>query len=107
MSSIGSQINYKQLLDRHGTIRVPMIQRDYAQGRPSETEVRDAFLDALERALQKPTGDPALPLNLDFVYGSVEGGDPAGLAREGRSASVHVSEPTIKKKCHQEKNFGE
>ena len=75
MSSIGSQINYKQLLDRHGTIRVPMIQRDYAQGRPSETEVRDAFLDALERALQKPTGDPALPLNLDFVYGSVEGGD--------------------------------
>ena len=70
--SIGSQINYKQLLERHKCIRVPMIQRDYAQGRPSEAEVRDAFLGALQAALLKPSDDPALPLNLDFIYGSVE-----------------------------------
>jgi hypothetical protein len=71
--SFGSQINYKQLLERHGRIRVPMIQRDYAQGRPAETEVREGFLNTLRDALCKPADDPSLPLNLDFIYGSVEG----------------------------------
>lgn len=75
MNNLGSQIIYKQLLERHGRIRIPMIQRDYAQGRPGEKEVREEFLDALEDALKKPVDDPALPLNLDFIYGSVEGKD--------------------------------
>jgi hypothetical protein len=73
--SLGSQIIYKQLFERHGRIRVPMIQRDYAQGRSTETEVREEFLNALEAALRKPADDPTLPLNLDFIYGSVEGDD--------------------------------
>jgi len=71
--SIGSQINYKQLLDRHERIRIPMIQRDFAQGRPSEVEVRDTFLGTLKAALKQPADDSRLPLNLDFIYGSVEG----------------------------------
>lgn len=75
MSELGSQIIYKQLLQRHGLIRIPMIQRDYAQGRPSEEEVLEDFLAALESALKKPADDPTLPLNLDFIYGSVEGKD--------------------------------
>jgi len=73
MSDFGEQIIYKQLLERHGRIRIPMIQRDYAQGRPDEEEVREEFLSALESALTRPADDPALPLNLDFIYGSVEG----------------------------------
>jgi len=73
--SFGSQINYKQLLERHERIRVPMIQRDYAQGRPSEKEVREEFLKTLKDALCKPADDPSLPLNLDFIYGSVEGNE--------------------------------
>lgn len=71
--SFGSQINYKRLLERHGRIQIPMIQRDYAQGRPAETEVREEFLITLKGALDKPADHPGLPLNLDFVYGSVEG----------------------------------
>ncbi len=71
--SFGSQINYKQLLKRHERIRIPMIQRDYAQGRPAETEVREGFLTTLKDALDKPADDASLPLNLDFIYGSVEG----------------------------------
>lgn len=71
--SLGSQIIYKQLFERHRRIRIPMIQRDYAQGRPTETEVREEFLTALEDALRRPSNDPTLPLNLDFIYGSVEG----------------------------------
>ncbi len=75
MNNLGSQIIYKQLLERHGRIRIPIIQRDYAQGRPAEKEVRDEFLGALKNALKKSADDPSLPLNLDFVYGSVEGKD--------------------------------
>ena len=71
--SFGSQVNYKQLLKRHQHIRVPIIQRNYAQGRPAETEVREAFLKTLKEALHKSADDPSLPLNLDFIYGSVEG----------------------------------
>ena len=73
MTEFGQQITFEQLLDRHGWVQVPMIQRDYAQGRESEAEVRKEFLDALYGALSLPTDDPALPLNLDFIYGSVEG----------------------------------
>jgi len=47
--SLGNQVIYKQLLERHGHIRVPMIQRDYAQGRPAETEVREEFLALVRR----------------------------------------------------------
>ena len=65
-------INYRQLLQRHQSIRVPMIQRDYAQGRPLQAEVREAFLDALQMALEGKTHGSPAPLNLDFVYGSVE-----------------------------------
>ncbi len=72
MMNHNSQIIYKQLLNRHGRIQIPMIQRDYAQGRPAESTVRDLFLRALDEALRKPVDDPTLPLNLDFIYGSVE-----------------------------------
>jgi hypothetical protein len=71
--SHNSQIIYKELLDRHGRIQIPMIQRDFAQGRSSESTVRELFLMALNDALRKPIDDPTLPLNLDFIYGSVEG----------------------------------
>ena len=77
MSNFGKQIIFKQLLDRHGRVEVPMIQRDYAQGREAVAEVRDEFLDALHGALALPIGDSRLPLNLDFIYGSVEGKAPS------------------------------
>lgn len=73
MSNFGQQIILKQLLEDHGRVQVPMVQRDYAQGRESEAEVREEFLGALHRALSLPADDGALPLNLDFIYGSVEG----------------------------------
>lgn len=73
--SFGSRINYKQLLERHQYIQIPRIQRDYAQGRSTESEVREEFLNAIQEALEKATDDPTLPLNLDFIYGSVEGND--------------------------------
>lgn len=51
------------------SVEIPLIQRDYAQGRQSEnvTRIRTDFLKALHEAL-KPTGQA---LGLDFVYGIV------------------------------------
>lgn len=73
MNDLSNSIIYKQLLRRHGRIQIPLLQRDYAQGRPTAEEVREEFLSALEIALKKAPNDPTLPLNLDFIYGSVEG----------------------------------
>lgn len=75
MSTLGQQINFKELVRRHGRIQVPLIQRDYAQGRDSQAEVRNEFLDVLFAALTLPPSDESLPLNLDFVYGEVIDGD--------------------------------
>lgn len=60
----GIRISFAQLLEDN-TICIPIIQRDYVQGRVDETEVRTEFLQALLSYLQegKPFRD------LDFVYG--------------------------------------
>ncbi|MDP3517737.1 MAG: DUF262 domain-containing protein [Pseudohongiella sp.] len=77
MSGNGYQLNFSELLSRHGRIRIPLIQRDYAQGRLDQKDVRDEFLDALHRALSLPVDSAELPINLDFIYGSVEGETPS------------------------------
>ena len=75
MSEFGQKIIFTQLLRQHNCVQVPKIQRDYAQGRGSEKEVLEAFLDVLQRALNRASEDPPLPLNLDFIYGSVDEGE--------------------------------
>ncbi|WP_345955259.1 DUF262 domain-containing protein [Mucilaginibacter sp. PAMB04168] len=50
-------------------ITIPIIQRDYAQGRPDEDLIRGRFLTALFTALEQDNG-----LELDFIYGSVKKG---------------------------------
>jgi len=79
MSPLSNQVIFKQLLDRHQRVQIPMIQRDYAQGRPQEEEIRGDFLSALHAALLLPPDDDSLPLNLDFIYGSVEGNEETRL----------------------------
>lgn len=74
-SPAGARATFRQLFDRHPFVEVPIVQRDYVQGRESAFEVRAGFVDALFSALAKPKDDPSLPLDLDFVYGSVEGAD--------------------------------
>lgn len=52
-------------------IEIPIIQRDYAQGRNDKKseEIRDKFLNDLLNHLQNET-----PIELDFVYGKVSNG---------------------------------
>ena len=50
-------------------IEIPIIQRDYAQGRKTKSvqRIRERFLNVLYDALTEKTD----PVQLDFIYGSV------------------------------------
>lgn len=58
---------YKLLKLKKYRIQIPIIQRDFAQGRKTSKDVRDNFLQALYKYLDenKPNRD------LDFIYGSL------------------------------------
>ena len=53
-------------------IEVPIIQRDYAQGRVGKEYLRRNFLSELKAALDKNPPYDQQGLKLDFIYGSVE-----------------------------------
>lgn len=71
----GERVTFRELFDRHPIVEIPIVQRDYAQGRTAALEIRTTFIDALHGALSKSAEDSDAPLDLDFVYGSVEGTD--------------------------------
>ena len=52
---------------KNNTIKIPIIQRDYAQGRADEENIREQFVHYLKEALDKNSSEPTI---LDFVYGS-------------------------------------
>jgi len=68
-------------------IEIPIIQRDYAQGREdnSVARIRENFLDVLHDAL---TGGP--PVSLDFVYGDVESGTLRPLDGQQRLTTLFL-----------------
>lgn len=85
MSEFKPPVPFCQLIKDCQRIEVPLIQRDYAQGRDSQKDVRNDFLGALQGSLELPVGDAKLPLNLDFVYGSMEvGNTPRFLPLDGQ-----------------------
>ncbi len=56
-----------QLLEKYEVI-IPIIQRDYAQGRKDKEYIRRAFLGKIKNSL-----DSGSSVTLDFVYGNVKG----------------------------------
>lgn len=58
-------ISFWQFLENY-KIEIPIIQRDYAQGRKGKEELRRSFLTNLKEALDKEK-----ELKLDFVYGAM------------------------------------
>ena len=75
-------------------IVIPIIQRDYAQGRQSEEGIRNEFLDALYSALSSFDADTKHPRNsvtLDFVYGDItESGDFIPLDGQQRLTTLFL-----------------
>lgn len=64
-----SSITFKSFIDEHG-IEIPIIQRDYVQGRGVsiiEQDKREAFVDKLLNALAKED----VSCHLEFIYGVV------------------------------------
>ena len=60
----GKIYTYSQLLNEQ-KVEIPIIQRDYAQGRVDKEELRNNFLGALLSAIQDER-----EIRLDFIYGS-------------------------------------
>ncbi|MBN2572393.1 MAG: DUF262 domain-containing protein [Ignavibacteriales bacterium] len=61
----GNRLTFFQLIQEYH-IQIPIIQRDYAQGRITAYEIRDSFLDALLAYLEENKKHR----DLDFVYGN-------------------------------------
>lgn len=80
----GKQISFSQLINEY-SVTIPIIQRDYAQGRESQNEVREAFLNELLISLINDE-----PLNLDFVYGSIENGSLIPLDGQQRLTTLFL-----------------
>ena len=60
----GKVLSFEELIQSQ-KLEIPIIQRDYAQGRKDKQEIRDNFLKALLECLVSDK-----PIKLDFVYGS-------------------------------------
>lgn len=67
-----SKMTFWEVLEDYRVV-IPMIQRDYAQGRSDSrtVQIRKSFLENLKSALTLEKGN----VNLDFVYGSSHSGD--------------------------------
>ena len=69
-------------------IVIPMIQRDYAQGRPENdiTRIRTRFLDKLHEAVT----DAGKHITLDFIYGDVKNGIMTPLDGQQRLTTLYL-----------------
>lgn len=69
------------------SVEVPLIQRDYAQGRqsPAVTAIRESFLSVLRSAV---AGEE--PVGLDFVYGEVSDGTLRPLDGQQRLTALFL-----------------
>ena len=67
-------------------IEIPIIQRDYAQGRLGKEYLRNNFLVNLKQALDHQLPEPAL--KLDFVYGSEDEGKLSPLDGQQRLTTL-------------------
>jgi uncharacterized protein with ParB-like and HNH nuclease domain len=80
------QIGFWKLIEKY-KIEIPIIQRDYAQGREnSKTEkIRTKFLNDLILAIEKNQS-----VELDFVYGIVENGTLKPLDGQQRLTTLYL-----------------
>ena len=75
---MSSKYTLMSLCQEYDKIEIPIIQRDYAQGRKKEGKVRGRFVEFLIQAFVTQT-----PVELDFVYGNVR-------KEDGKSAFIPV-----------------
>lgn len=77
------KLSFWQLL-KSRCVEIPIIQRDYAQGRSTKEKVRNDFLESLKEAL---TGSP---IELDFIYGSEKNNTLLPLDGQQRLTTLYL-----------------
>lgn len=99
---MGTPLSLWKLLEKN-EVFIPIIQRDYAQGRKGKEVLREHFFTNLIEALNNKSD-----LKLDFVYGTIEDGKFAPLDGQQRLTSLwllhwylaykteHLAEDTVK-----------
>lgn len=60
------KLTFIKLIEKYAKIEIPIIQRDYAQGREGKEELRENLLSTLLEAVE------GKEIELDFIYGSVK-----------------------------------
>lgn len=78
-------------------IEIPIIQRDYAQGRETKevTRIRNNFVDAILKSLNGGSEDA---IKLDFVYGNIEEGKLIPLDGQQRLTTLFLLHWYVAKK---------
>ncbi|RFZ90013.1 DUF262 domain-containing protein [Mucilaginibacter conchicola] len=73
-------------------IEIPMIQRDYAQGRNNSkaNEIRTVFLTKIKESAIGVIKENKLPLELDFVYGYIDAGAFIPLDGQQRLTTLYL-----------------
>ena len=85
-----TRTTFLELIKRHNRVEIPVIQRDYAQGRADQHIIRDDFIGSLHEALSQSSDDISLPLDLDFIYGSVVNGAFQPLDGQQRLTTLYL-----------------
>lgn len=80
--SKNNKVSFWQFLGRNRVV-VPIIQRDYAQGRKGKEALRKKFIGDIKKAL-----DTKSELKLDFVYGAVDRGELSPLDGQQRLTTL-------------------
>ena len=70
---INNATSFWKFIQKH-PVEIPIIQRDYAQGRLGKEYIRRDFLANLKKALDDYLKDSTSVLKLDFVYGTEHNG---------------------------------
>jgi hypothetical protein len=89
----GAQVEGAARVDQ---VEIPLIQRDYAQGRedPRTRAIRSRFLDALHTALIEDA-----PVGLDFIYGEVRDGTFEPLDGQQRLTTLFLLHWYLASRC--------
>lgn len=84
---MNSEISFWKYIESH-SIEIPIIQRDYAQGREGQEYLRESLLKNLKQALDRKCPDSNHILKLDFVYGALNNGTLSPLDGQQRLTTL-------------------
>lgn len=99
MSETANRLSFAELI-RLYRIEIPVIQRDYAQGRnnPKAKSIRDTFVSDLYSALCQPR-ESKKSLELAFIYGRAENGVFVPVDGQQRLTTLYLLHLYLVKRC--------